>query len=129
MDRFPTRPDELTDAWLTDVLRGAGALGAGRSVVEHSTTTIGEGISLLGLVQRVALVYDDGAGDTGPQSVVIKFATPIEANSAIAMNTNMYQREIDFFVKIAPSIDMPLPPATTPPSCPTPATTWSSSRT
>ena len=110
MAAFPTHPDQLSSAWLTGMLRGAAALGADREVTGFTAATIGEGISLLGLVQRVALTYGPGGSDpVGPDSVVIKFAHPLEANRAIAMNTNMYQREIDFFRDIAPRIDMPLP--------------------
>ena len=106
MSEFPIHPDQITVEWLTSMLRGSGALESDRSVNGFSSVTIGEGISLLGLVQRVELTYD---GQTeAPASVVIKFASPVEANRAIAMNTNMYQREIDFFMRIAPRIDMPL---------------------
>lgn len=107
MNDFPAHPDELTEPWLTQMLRGAGELDAGGEVLSFRTEVIGEGISLLGLVVRVALEYG-GTGGAGPDSVVIKFATPVEANRAVAMNTNMYQREIDFFENIAPQIDMPL---------------------
>ena len=106
MNDFPIHPDQVTVEWLTSMLRGASALEPERSVSTFATSTIGDGISLLGLVQRVELTYD---GPTeAPASVVMKFASPVEANRAIAMNTNMYQREIDFFTDIAPRIDMPL---------------------
>jgi hypothetical protein len=108
MHDFPTHPDELTAAWLTMALRKGGAIGEGQEVASFSSSTIGEGISLLGLVQRVELTYSDGGGSAGPASVVIKFAHPLEANRAIAMNTNMYWREIDFFRNIAPHVEMPL---------------------
>ncbi len=108
MATFPTITDELSAKWLTEMLRGSGDLGEGRHVASYRADTIGEGVSLLGLVQRISLAYSDGDGPAGPESVVIKFAHPLEANRAIALNTNMYQREIDFFAKIAPSLDMPL---------------------
>lgn len=108
MNTFPTHPDQLTSEWLTTILRDADELGDDRRVVGYRTSTIGEGLSLLGLVQRVELDYGSGEGVVGPDTVVIKFATPVAANRAIAMNTNMYQREIDFFRDIAPRIDMPL---------------------
>ncbi len=108
MDDFPAHPDQLTRPWLTEVLRGAGELGDHDSVAEFQTDVIGEGISLLGLVVRVTLDYGD-AQRPGPDSVVIKFATPVEANRAIAMGTNMYHREIDFFENIAPQLEMAIP--------------------
>ncbi len=108
MATFPTITDELSAEWLTQMLQGCGALAADRQVTSFDAETIGEGVSLLGLVQRISLSYGDGEGGTGPDTIVIKFAHPLEANRAIALNTNMYQREIDFFERIAPSLDMPL---------------------
>lgn len=107
MPDFPTHPDQLTTEWLTLALRHGGAIGPEQQVTAFSTTTIGEGISLLGLVQRVTLGYG-GSGAPGPDSVVIKFAHPLEANRAIAMNTDMYWREIHFFANIAQHVQMPL---------------------
>lgn len=106
MGSFPIHPDQLTDEWLTSMFRGSGAIADTAAVIGHQTSVIGEGISLLGLVCRVAVEY--APANAGPDTVVIKFATPVAANRAIAMNTNMYQREIDFFEKIAPHVDMPL---------------------
>jgi hypothetical protein len=108
MNDFPAHPDEITAQWLTKMLRDAGDLDDGGEVVGFETAVIGEGISLLGLVVRVALDYS-GAGAGAPDTVVIKFATPVEVNRAVAMNTNMYGREIDFFGNIAPQVEMPLP--------------------
>lgn len=108
MNDFPTHPDELTVDWLSAILHRDGHLAPGRVVTGFEATTIGEGVSLLGLVQRVSLTYSDGEGPAGPPSVVIKFAHPLEANRAIAMNTRMYEREIDFFENIAPHVDMTL---------------------
>lgn len=105
---FPIQPEQLTNEWLTTILHDAGELDHERRVVGFRGATIGEGISLLGLVQRIELDYSSGPGQAGPDTVVIKFATPVAANRAIAMNTNMYQREIDFFREIAPRIDMPV---------------------
>ena len=107
MNDFPAHPDALTEQWLTGMLQTAGELDTEGQVVAFRTEVIGEGISLLGLVVRVALDYG-GPGTAGPDTVVIKFATPVEANRAIAMGNNMYHREIDFFENIASRIDMPL---------------------
>ena len=108
MPTFPTQPDQLTAEWFTAMFRDAGVLGADRSVTSFESASVGEGLSLLGVVHRTELTYSEGDGAAGPDTVVIKFATLVEANRAIAMNTNMYQREIDFFRSIAPRVEMPL---------------------
>ncbi len=106
---FPVQPEQLTNEWLTTALTNAGVLDAGRSVTEFTITNVGAGIGLLGLVVRVHLVYDGSGSAPGPESIVIKFATPVDANRAIAMNTRMYEREVTFFNSVAPSIDVPMP--------------------
>ena len=106
---YPAQPEELTNEWLTTALTNAGALTPGRSVTDFSVTNVGAGIGLLGLVVRADLTYDDGDSQPGPDSIVIKFATPVEANRAVAMNTRMYEREVTFFDSIAPLVDVPMP--------------------
>ena len=106
---YPVQPEELTNEWLTTTLTEAGALTPGRSVTDFSVTNVGAGIGLLGLVVRVSLSYDGDAPAPGPESIVVKFATPVEANRAVAMNTRMYEREVTFFNNVAPAVDVPMP--------------------
>jgi hypothetical protein len=109
MGSFPVQPHEVTPEWMTEQLRASGALGDDRAVSEITTTSIGDGVGLLGLVVRMELTYGDGDGAAGPGSVVVKFAHPVAANRAIAMNTRMYEREVTFFKLIADSVDVPMP--------------------
>jgi hypothetical protein len=109
MANFPAQPEQLTTGWLTDTLRASGALGADRSVSGFEITPVGAGTGLLGMVMRVHLQYDGGAPGSEPASLVVKFSHPVEANRAIAMNTNMYAREVSFFHDIAGSVDVPKP--------------------
>ena len=104
---FPVEPDQLTAEWLTDQLRQAGVLGSQTAVRDFVTKSIGEGVGLLGLVVRVELTYE--GPEPGPATVVIKFAHPVAANRAIAMNTRMYEREVTFFRLIAPHVNVPMP--------------------
>ncbi len=108
-ESFPAQPEELTNEWLTTALTDAGALTPGRQVTGFSVTNVGAGIGLLGLVVRVSLEYDGDPPAPGPESIVVKFATPVEANRAVAMNTRMYEREVTFFNNVAPSVDVPMP--------------------
>jgi len=105
---FPVHPDQLSASWLTEKLRAAGILGHDNAVRELSTRSIGEGVGLLGLVVRVELTYDNDV-EAGPPTVVIKFAHPVPANRAIALNARMYEREVTFFRQIAPHVDVPKP--------------------
>lgn len=106
---FPAQPEQLTDAWLTSTLRASGALATDRAVDGFDITPVGVGTGLLGMVMRIHLRYQGGAPGAEPASLVVKFAHPVEGNRAIAMNTNMYEREVSFFHDIADSVDVPKP--------------------
>ena len=103
---YPTHPSELTAEWLTERLRENGVRTA--RVTGFSTTPVGEGIGMLGMLVRVLLEYDQH--ETGaPKSLVAKFATPIEGNRAVAMAYHLYEREVGFYKEIAPTIDASAP--------------------
>lgn len=108
MAAFPLQPDQLSTEWLTGVLRGSAGLGPTNSVASYDVSFIGDGVGLLGMVVRVALTYSS-TDSPGPATVVIKFAHPVAENRAIAMNTNMYEREVTFFNVVAPDVQVPKP--------------------
>ena len=98
---FPVHPDQLS-ATVADgaAPRSRRPRPARRRSDEFIAKSIGDGVGLLGLVVRVELTLRP-ASDAGPATVVIKFAHPVDANRAIAMNTRMYEREVTFFTRIA----------------------------
>jgi hypothetical protein len=104
---YPTQPAELTTEWLTERLRASDAIRSAR-VTNFSTTPVGEGIGMLGILVRVALEYDQQEPGA-PASLVAKFATPVEANRAVAMAYKLYEREVGFYREIAPTIDAAAP--------------------
>jgi hypothetical protein len=104
---YPTSPAEVTPAWLTGALRTAGAI-TDAQVTGVSTTPVGVGIGMLGVLCRIAIEYDrleDGA----PTSLVAKFATPVEGNRAVAMAYHMYERESGFYTEVLPQIETSAP--------------------
>lgn len=106
-DGFPAQPEELTAGWLTGALRASGHLAAERAVADLAVTPVGMGI--LGQVFRIHAAYEGGAPGAEPPTIVAKFAHPLEANRAIAMNTRMYEREVRFFNEIAGQVAVPKP--------------------
>lgn len=106
-DGFPAQPEELAPAWLTGALRGSGRLAPDRAVSSVAVTPVGMGI--LGQVVRIHAAYDGGSPGAEPPTIVAKFAHPLEANRAIAMNTRMYEREVRFFNEIADRVAVPKP--------------------
>jgi hypothetical protein len=99
MPSFPVHPSELTPAWLTGQLRDAGAITTS-SVTGLTTSPVGEGIGMLGILVRAVLEYDDPERGA-PASLVAKFATPIVGNRAVAMDYLLYEREVRFYKQLA----------------------------
>ena len=65
MPALVSRPEQVTPAWLTDVLREAGALARDARVVALDATPIGTG--QVGANVRFVLTYD---GEPGPSTVL-----------------------------------------------------------
>jgi hypothetical protein len=103
---FPRARDEITDAWLTSALRGAGVLDAGR-VVGHDIGPVTEQGQTTDVV-RIALRYDmPEAG--APASVVLKLATPFESARQYMHSLGLYEREVRFYQEFGadPGISIP----------------------
>lgn len=104
---FPTHPSELTAEWLSARLHASRVTDRAH-VVGFTTTPVGEGIGMLGILVRVALEYDHPEAGA-PASLVAKFATPVVGNRAVAMAYRLYEREVGFYKEIAPTISASAP--------------------
>ena len=104
MPPLVSRPEQVTPAWLTDVLREAGALGAEAHVVAFDATSIGTG--QVGANVRFALRYD---GAPGPSSVVCKFASADPQSAATGISTLTYETEVAFYRELASTVDVSRP--------------------
>jgi len=105
--QFPKHPTEVTPLWLTERLRAAGAIGASHVITSFTSTPLGEGVGMLGVIARLELAYE---GERGPlDSIVVKCATSTEANRAVAMGFRMYEREVRFFNELASRVGAGVP--------------------
>ncbi len=93
---FPTKPDALTTAWLTEKL--------GYPVTDFEVELLGEGGGLLGLVTRLHL-----KSEGGPASLIAKFPTEAADNRAVATTYDMYGREYRFYTQVAPEVPLRAP--------------------
>lgn len=93
---FPSSPDKVTAAWLSRVL----AHHVENLEVEH----FAEGAGIIGQVVRINL-----DSDAPFKSLVGKFPSPSEGNRLVAKTYNMYGREVDFYQRIAPKLDLRTP--------------------
>ena len=104
------RPADLTAEWLT------AAIGA--PIERFTFERIGTG--QMSECYRVALTYAaDGA--RAARSVVLKVAATDPMSRQTGLALGLYEREVRFYTDIAPGLDGPVAPATTPASTPTPA--------
>jgi Phosphotransferase enzyme family len=99
-----SRPDQVTPAWLTDVLREAGALDVGARVEGFEATSIGTG--QVGANVRFVLTYD---GQPGPPTVVCKFASADPDSAAAGVSTLTYETEVAFYRELAHTVHVSRP--------------------
>ena len=90
---FPTCPDELNEEWLSNAL--------GKSVENFKTRPIGGGKGNLGALVLVSLENDE--------QVVAKFAANREEALNAAKRSGLFEREIKFYLELAPKLDLRLP--------------------
>jgi hypothetical protein len=100
---YPTHPDELTTEWLTATLEAAGVL-QGAKVTSYSTSPVGEGIGMLGILVRVAITYDKPSPEA-PLTLIAKFPSAVPGNREIGMTYRLYEREVNFYTRISAGIE------------------------
>ena len=96
MSSFPSSPDALSTAWLSEAL--------GYPVHGFRVSHFSEGAGVMGLVTRLHL-----EANTGPESLIAKFPSPAADNRAVAQAYDMYGREVRFYQEIAESISLRTP--------------------
>jgi aminoglycoside/choline kinase family phosphotransferase len=102
---FPRAPDEVTPAWLDDVLRGAGAVRSAH-VRDATATVVGTG--QMGTSVRYALAYD-GEDAAAPCSVVCKFASSDPTSRSTGVQLRTYEVEVAFYRDVARTVDIRIP--------------------
>jgi hypothetical protein len=109
MPQIPQTIDELTPRWLTGALRSRGNLGTG-SVVSSEATLLSDGksVGFLGIVARLALVYD-GPCDAAPPSLIVKLPSLDPAIREVTRPLHIYEREVRFYERAASDPGLPVP--------------------
>ena len=92
---FPTTIEEVTPAWLTQVLRDSGDLPHGE-VTGLEVELIGQGVGILGLLHRVTPRYSDGA-TSAPVSLVVKLPVQHEHTRFLTKTFMFYEKEVGFY--------------------------------
>ncbi|WP_293048856.1 phosphotransferase [Mycobacterium sp.] len=97
--------DDIGADWLTDALRQADCLPQGR-VASFGSELMSVG--QLGLVARFALTYE-GAGSDVPPTVMVKLPSRDSGSRAIGVVLGVYESEVRFYQKIAPTVGVRVP--------------------
>ncbi|HET6794472.1 MAG TPA: phosphotransferase, partial [Acidimicrobiales bacterium] len=98
-------PERMTPEWMTAVMRAAGVLASGR-VTGLDGETIGTG--QVGCNVRYRLTYEGGSG---PDSLVVKFASRDPVSQQAGVQTLTYETEVAFYRDVAATVDVARPRA------------------
>ena len=107
MTDFPRTVDEITAEWLTEALRGSGAI-RDAAVESFEIANIGDDQGIVGEVLRVSLNYDR-LEDGMPRSVIAKLALADDEMRALMNSGNFYEVEARFYRDLASTSGMPTP--------------------
>lgn len=105
---FPARPEDLDAAWLTEALVASGAVRPDTVVSEFVFAPIGAGFGQTGDAGRITIDYRDDAPGA-PRSAFIKFSTQDPRRRAASQRLGLYQREVDFYTRLAPRTTVAAP--------------------
>ena len=104
----PSRLDDITSDWLTEVLRSEGAVSADARIETFERTDLGDGEGFVGDIARLRLAYSAG---TGPATVIAKVPTAVALNRATGKSLGVYEREVRAYDTLLPDVDVPRPRA------------------
>jgi hypothetical protein len=93
--QVPSGPDQLSNAWLTAALRGAGAIGES-AVSSHSWKPV-ERPGAAGIVVRITLDYEGNPDPAAPQTIIGKFASQYEPLRSLLNAMGVYRTEVEFY--------------------------------
>tara|TARA_Y100001970_G_scaffold21379_1_gene24369 strand:- start:694 stop:1782 length:1089 start_codon:yes stop_codon:yes gene_type:complete len=101
MRPLPISPDQVTEEWLTDVLRNASILRSSEKIIGIKRAPIGERGGMVSEIEFLSLTYSEHTQEA-PRSLVVKFPTTNETNRQMAEDFGVYEREIRSYLEIVP---------------------------
>jgi len=104
MLKLVTKPEEVTSAYLTEILNYAGI-----NATVESFTSENVGTGQVGQNVRFEMTYASGAPDDGPASVVGKFCSDDEVSRQTGVALLNYLREVRFYQELRATLDIQTP--------------------
>ncbi|QDU07355.1 oxidoreductase family protein [Gimesia aquarii] len=105
--KIPSKMEEVTPAWFTQVLAQEGHI-INSKVVRIKTRPLGSGIGFLSTITHVSLEYDHPE-PTGPTSLVVKLQLSSGALRELSEDVHAFEREIRFYRDVPPLAPIRLP--------------------
>ena len=97
---IPERTTDITAEWLNDALHENGFLKEASIVsMRQEPMAVGEGF--MSDMARLTVTYDHKAHEL-PATMIAKLPTPYESARQVALQFNIYEREIRFYTEVAP---------------------------
>jgi hypothetical protein len=100
---IPTKPEELTAAWLTAALRAGGVIPGAAAVTSASYEVLGQGAGFIGQIARVTLAYDRPIAGA-PGTLIAKMPALDPGARELAGIYGLYEREYRFYRELADEI-------------------------
>ncbi|MDD9961558.1 MAG: DUF1679 domain-containing protein [Gammaproteobacteria bacterium] len=98
---LPPMPSGLTPNWLTEALRETGLLAGDVAIEALEVRQVGEGVGMMSELSRLVPTYS-GAAAGAPASFIAKYPSQNPTNRQIAMDFNLYEREVRYFAELDP---------------------------
>ena len=96
---IPERSADITPEYLNEVLHTSGSLG-GADIEAIALEPIGVGEGFVSEIVRLHVTYDRTAAHL-PKTMIAKLPTSYESAHEMAMQYNLYEREIRFYLEVA----------------------------
>ena len=104
---IPKRTKRITLEWLNEVLHASGYL-RDANIVSLSREPCGAGEGFVSDMARLTLKYDKES-DELPNTMIVKMPTTFRSALGVALQYNLYEREIRFYTEVAPKSPIRVP--------------------
>ncbi|KKK45077.1 hypothetical protein LCGC14_1506850 [marine sediment metagenome] len=104
---IPKRTKRITAEWLNEVLHDSGYL-KDFNIESISREPCGVGEGFVSDMARLAITYDKDSSEL-PKTMIVKMPTTFRTALAVALQYNLYEKEIRFYHEVAPKSPIRVP--------------------
>ncbi len=104
---IPKRTKRITSEWLNGALHSSGYL-KDFNIESISREPCGVGEGFVSDMARLTITYDKEAPDL-PKTMIVKMPTTFRTALAVALQYNLYEKEIRFYTEVAPKSPIRVP--------------------